>query len=122
MEAQEKDKINAEVFDPSAFESLSEFLGEDYFEYLHQYIDSTRDLINEISEAAAAGDTKSVIEMCHKVKGAGSNLGISSLTVQCQYIEESLKKNVDIDLNKELVKIKELYDVMEKEIRCLLHS
>jgi PAS domain S-box-containing protein len=80
-------------------------------EFLHNFIDSTAVLLNEISNAVEAKNSKLAKELFHRLKGSAGNSGIMPLHLLCVKAEESISAS---DWDTVIKQYKEIVDTFKK--------
>jgi HPt (histidine-containing phosphotransfer) domain-containing protein len=84
----ETQTFGASQGDPVDVKGLSELLGpEEAIEVLQLFVNSTEELISQISEASERHDAKALKEAAHQLKGAASSVGANSIARACLELE-----------------------------------
>jgi PAS domain S-box-containing protein len=96
-----------EIFDHDVF-SIREFL--------HNFIDSTDILLNEILSAVTAKNPKLAKELFHRLKGSAGNSGIMQLHMLCMKAEESISKSDWDSVSKSYKEIQDTFKKLQNEI------
>jgi signal transduction histidine kinase/CheY-like chemotaxis protein/HPt (histidine-containing phosphotransfer) domain-containing protein len=90
----EKDSTNTETNDPIDFQSLDqlrEAMGEDFEELIPVFIESAREILNQLKASFDAGDLPVFSRHAHSLKSSSANLGGFQLSTMAANLEESAK-------------------------------
>jgi two-component system sensor histidine kinase/response regulator len=85
-------------------------------EFLHNFIDSTDILLNEILNAVTAKNSKLAKELFHRLKGSAGNSGIMQLHMLCMKAEESISKSDWHSVSQHYKEILDTFKKLQNEI------
>lgn len=94
--------------DPSA---LLEAAGDELdiaTELLELFFDLTRQEMDRLVDAAAAGDAKSVSEAAHKIVGSSVTCGLMELAAALRDLEQRSKHNLPADIDERIERMQAL--------------
>jgi HPt (histidine-containing phosphotransfer) domain-containing protein len=93
-------QVTPEPFDPEIVASLRSLGGDgeqDAFVYLTTlFVASGEELLGTLREALARGDTVTVGDVAHTLKGSAGNLGALRLADACRQLEDVLASGSDV--------------------------
>jgi len=76
---------------------MEETIGDSSMELIVElapmFIEDTPPILNEIHEAAGAGDVQRLREAAHTLKGSSASMGFSTLSQHCLKLENYCKQN-----------------------------
>lgn len=67
---------------------------DDYLPLLELFIETSTSYLRELKAAVHNGDSKSVYETTHTIRGAAENLGIQEMSVIAKAIEIKARRNI----------------------------
>lgn len=99
------------TFDLSVFEQLKEDLGEDIIgDLVKLYLDHTSGMVAGLPALVEAGDFLELGRAAHGIKGASSNLGVSSVEHAARTLEDCCKSEDQTEAPKLTEKLIERFD------------
>jgi len=74
------------------FEKMRELLGEDFREMLEAYLQSAREILAQMPDAAEQGDAATLERLAHSLKSASANVAAKDLSGMAHNLEQAAKQ------------------------------
>ncbi len=95
---------------------------EVFINTLSKFVDITPKQLEKINDAIKAGDTNTLSEMIHTLKGSAGTIGAQSLMLHADTLENSLMHNLDNNIETELESIISEIENLKCEIEQALNN
>jgi HPt (histidine-containing phosphotransfer) domain-containing protein len=113
--------MSSVVIDPIIFSEISLLMEDSLPIFIETYIENTRKLLESLEQAVPAGDSESVFQNVHQLKGGSGSIGAIQVLQIARKMEDVIKDgNGEAQLGTLFAELKSAYDAAEAELKTHL--